>query len=116
MSQNGRIRGLPEEEGRCKDSFYNKPNNRIHEIMNDDRYKSREEIARIFKTKPRTVTNWTKEGCPALYTGTVQGPGHGSRPLFIVEEVEEWLKSRRRKASGENGVKAFFLKGKEGKK
>lgn len=108
----GRERG-----GRDRNSFLIQTN-RIHTMMSEMEYKSRAEIARLFKTSPRSVTAWTKEGCPVIYTGSVQEPGRGSRPLFVVEEVDEWLRSRRRKGDGNgSGVRAFFSEGngKEGK-
>lgn len=77
--------------------------------MSETQYKSRTEIARLFKTSPRSVTTWTKEGCPVCYTGSVQWPGRGCRPLFVVEEVENWLRERREKAGGSRGgVESFF--------
>ena len=63
--------------------------------MKEKRYMSRSELAEMFGVKVRTVSGWVKEGCPVIYTGAVQEPGRGSRPLFIGLDVEAWLKARR---------------------
>lgn len=59
-----------------------------------DSYLTREQLAALFKVKPRTVSQWLAEGCPVLYTGAKRTPGKGCRPLFIPEEIEQWLKHR----------------------
>lgn len=39
----------------------------------------------------RTVSLWMKRGCPVIYTGKKLSPGRGCHPLFILEELEQWL-------------------------
>lgn len=59
-----------------------------------DSYLKREQLAALFKVKPRAVSQWMKDGCPVIYTGAKRTPGKGCRPLFIAEEIEQWLKNR----------------------
>lgn len=59
--------------------------------MNKQRYKTRREIADVFGVGVRTVSLWMKRGCPVIYTGKKLSPGRGCHPLFIAEEVEQWL-------------------------
>lgn len=45
-----------------------------------------QETAGHFKVHPKTVRNWLKAGCPAIFVG--------QRPRFLLAEVEEWLRVR----------------------
>ena len=84
-------------------------------MKNDQKYRNRKEIAAAFGVSARTVSHWTKEGCPVIYTGMIQRPGKGSRPVYVLEEVEQWLRDRGR----EDAMVSFWQrchprKGKEG--
>ena len=72
--------------------------------MKDKRFNNQKEIAEAFGVSKRTVSRWTQEGCPVLYTGIIQEPGKGSRPVYVQDEVEEWLRQR-----GRRDVMASFL-------
>lgn len=83
--------------------------------MDEKRYLTRSEVAEVFRVKVRTVSHWVREGCPVIFTGSRKEAGKGCRPLFVVEEVEVWLKERTRQereggfmfVSG-NGMDSFF--------
>lgn len=82
-----------------------------------DSYLTREQLAALFKVKPRTVSHWLAEGCPVLYTGAKRTPGKGCRPLFISEEIEQWLKNRDHANPGKPALSPCFFglpTGKEG--
>lgn len=64
--------------------------------MDEKRYLTRSEVAEVFRVKVRTVSHWVREGCPVFFTGSRKEAGKGCRPLFVVEEVEVWLKERTR--------------------
>lgn len=72
--------------------------------MKDKRFNNQKEIAEAFGVSKRTVSRWTQEGGPVLYTGIIQEPGKGSRPVYVLDEVEEWLRQR-----GRRDVMASFL-------
>lgn len=78
-------------------------------------YLTREQLAALFKVKPRTVSQWLKEDCPVIYTGAKRTPGKGCRPVFIPEEIEKWLKNRDRNKPALSPSFFGFPAGKEGR-
>ena len=52
-----------------------------------------EEIASVLCCCPETVQNYTKQGMPCLYLGSVQG-GRGSRPVYLYRACINWLEQR----------------------
>lgn len=72
-------------------------------------YLKREQLAALFKVKSRTISQWLKDGCPVIYTGAKRTPGKGCRPLFIPEEIEQWLKNRDHGTHGKPSLSSRFF-------
>lgn len=58
-----------------------------------------EQLAEIFRTTTRTITNWVTEGLPVVHAG---GAGRGDESVFNVGDSFRWLLAREiAKASAE---------------
>lgn len=76
--------------------------------MNEQRFKTRREIADVFGVGVRMISHWMREGCPVIYTGRVHRPGKGCHPRFVVEDMEQWLRKRSEKKG--DIMDSFFKK------
>ena len=65
----------------------------LHDAAEKNLPLTQAEIAAILQVSKGTIQNYTRQGMPVIYLGTVQG-GRGSNPRYRFKDCEAWLMKR----------------------
>lgn len=65
----------------------------LHDAAEKNLPLTQEEIAAVLQVSKSTIQNYTRQGMPVIYLGTVQG-GRGSNPRYRYLSCISWLEKR----------------------
>jgi phage terminase Nu1 subunit (DNA packaging protein) len=68
-------------------------NETLHDAAEKNLPLTQTEIAAVLQVSKGTIQNYTRQGMPVIYLGTVQG-GRGSNPRYRYLSCISWLEKR----------------------